>query len=151
MRRPQFSRMTALQEALQESPTATTVPSLSAVTPKRPAAQTSFDEIAVTASRKAPCPTLAPKTTLQFVPFQCSIKVVKELPAVCCPTAHTSLLATPSTAANFAALDGGCGDDAPITPVEVLGECRITARRAAGNFADCPDVVVRDCRSSAET
>ena len=83
-----------------------------------PAAQTSFDEIAVTASRKAPCPTLAPKTTLQFVPFQCSIKVVKELPAVCSPTAYTSLLATPSTAANSPPWTAGVGTTLQLLPLK---------------------------------
>jgi len=43
-----------------------------------PAAQTSFDEIAITALKKAPCPTLGLETTLQLAPFQCSINAVME-------------------------------------------------------------------------
>src|SRR5262249_35959469 len=55
-----------------------------------PTAQTSFDEIAVTAYRvefRTPGPII-----VQLLPSQCSINAVPEV-----PTAHTSLLATAAT------------------------------------------------------
>src|SRR5206468_7615155 len=54
--RPQFSRMAALQDGLQESPTATTVPSLRAVIPRR-------------------LTPLVVLPILQLVQFQCSLNL----------------------------------------------------------------------------
>jgi hypothetical protein len=116
-----------------------------------PAAQTSLDEIAVTVVKKAPCPTLGPETTFQLVPFQCSINVVIELPDACWPTAHTSLLLTPSTANNSPPWTAGHRNDAPAFSIEMLDECHITARRAPCDGTNCPDVVVRDRHGSAQT
>src|SRR5215831_19257567 len=83
-----------------------------------PAAQTSFDETAITALSKAPWPTLGLETTLQLVTFQCSINAVTELPAACCPTAHTSLLATPSTAANCPSRTAGVEMTLQLVPLK---------------------------------
>jgi hypothetical protein len=47
-----------------------------------------------------PLPELGVAKRLQLVPAQCSINVAIELPDVCWPTAHTSLLATPPTTPN---------------------------------------------------
>ena len=63
-----------------------------------PTAQTLFDAGAVTPVRLLPCRSLGLETTLQVVPFQCSINVFSvDLKGFTLPTAHTSLLAGPAT------------------------------------------------------
>ena len=71
-RHPQFSRITVLQDVLHESPTATTSPLLSAVTPKSP--------------------TFGVLTRFQLVPFHCSAKPF--------PTAQMLLAETAAIALN---------------------------------------------------
>src|SRR5258707_1371584 len=94
-------------------PTAATVRSLMAATEKSstfPAAQTSFDETAVTPSNSPPFLGVGLATTRQLLPFQCSIKVLSEPPLPNrIPTAHTSLLATPATPDRLSLLKGGWG------------------------------------------
>src|SRR5437870_11621027 len=52
---------------------------------------------AATPLRKSPLLWLGLGTTLQLVPFQCSIKVVSTLLVCCQPTAHASLVASIAT------------------------------------------------------
>src|SRR5258707_2187155 len=75
-----------------------------------PAAQTSFDETAVTPSNSPPFLGVGLATTRQLLPFQCSIKVLSEPPLPNrIPTAHTSLLATPATPDRLSLLKEGVG------------------------------------------
>jgi hypothetical protein len=71
-----------------------------------PTAQTLFVAGAVTPVRALPSRSFGLETTLQLVPFQCSIKVLKDVPTARLPMAHTSVLAAPATPLKVAFIVG---------------------------------------------
>src|SRR5260370_40254415 len=83
-----------------------------------PTAQTSVEEMAVTAVNEPPPEGVGLVTTLQFVPFQCSINVWLVPLTVCPPTAQTSLLATADTPANELAASIGVGTVRQLVPLK---------------------------------
>jgi hypothetical protein len=78
--------------------------------------RSAFDATAVTPVRKLLFGTFAPETTLQLVPFQCSIKV--PFPFVWLPTAQTSLLATAAALPKLPPSTEGVGITLQLDPLK---------------------------------
>ena len=119
--------------------------------PAAPTAQTLFDEMTVTPLRLSPSIS-GPVTTLQLVPFQCSINCSPKSGLsgpVLNPTAQTSLLAAAATPKNWAPGPfipplgkGGVGTTLQLVP----SKCSAGVSGGAPPLADRPDVVVGDRR-----
>src|SRR5262249_55623316 len=88
--------------------------------PSFPTAQTSFDEVAVTAYRLSAG---GLSILVQLLPSQCSIN---DPPAFCLPTAHTSLLATAATPRSWLTFPGETvGTTCQLLPSKCSASVRI--------------------------